>query len=184
MLEHENQAGTEGAPTRVTSDSRASVRKRLARQAYCARCCTRELEQSGRADRGTAALEVTVLGAVLLLPLCFAILAMASVQRTALAVAAAAREGGRIGLIDLARGGEPNRAHEVVQHVLSGYGLEPARASIEVDRFTDATGSLTGVRVEVSYPAELRLGTLGSVPLSTVVVSQSTFSGSRHISGY
>lgn len=132
---------------------------------------------SRRTEEGSTALETVVLGAVVLLPLAMAIAAMATVQRAAIGVAAAAREGARLGVSLEETGHGIDAADGATRAVLASYGLDPGRARVKVS----ITGG-TRKRVDVTVYYRAAIATLSGIqlPLPLEVTSSASFVTSPH----
>jgi Flp pilus assembly protein TadG len=107
---------------------------------------------TGRRDDGSAIVEVTFLGVLLLIPLAYALLAAFEVQRAAYALTAATRDAGRAYVQADTQAQARDRGESAARLVVEGHGL-------------------AGNRVDVSFECE-RAGCLA--PGSTVTVVAST----------
>ena len=126
-----------------------------------------------RDERGSASLEFLTVGMLLLVPIVYLVLALASVQGGALAVEGAARQAARIAV----QSGDLSRAEGAVDRAvrvtLADYGIDAGAASVVIDCESAACGA-PGTRVRVSVEARvqlplvpdvLELGLVGSVPV-------------------
>jgi len=78
-------------------------------------------------ERGAAVVEFVVVFLALLVPLVYAIVVMAEVQRALLATSSAAREVGRVYVTAGDRADATVRVERAYAEVLGGYGLRPGR---------------------------------------------------------
>ncbi|MCP2030467.1 Flp pilus assembly protein TadG [Okibacterium sp. HSC-33S16] len=129
-----------------------------------------------RDDSGTAALEFITVGLILLVPLVYLVLALASLQAGALAVEGAARQAARVFVQAPNADEAAARASRAIEFGLADYGLDAASASTTV-RCTgaancpsrNATVTVT-VRVNVPLPLVpdvLDFSTAASVPIES-----------------
>jgi Flp pilus assembly protein TadG len=89
-------------------------------------------QESGDRDRGTALVEFTFLGVLVMVPLVYLVVAVASVQRSSAAVGEAARAAGRaMAQADTVQQGR-DRAQAAVRIVFEDQGLPPATVSIRI----------------------------------------------------
>jgi hypothetical protein len=80
-----------------------------------------------RGERGAAVVEFVVVFLALLVPLVYAIVVMADVQRAMLATSSAAREVGRVYVTSPDRADAAGRVERAYAEVLGGFGLRPGR---------------------------------------------------------
>jgi hypothetical protein len=126
-------------------------------------------------DQGAAVVELLVVFLTLLVPLVYAMVVMADVQRALLATSSAAREAGRVYVTGPDRTAAERRAEVAYREVLATYGIHAgdpgAGMRLRVGCPPEATPGCAGgfgpgaeVRVEVTYRvAVARLPFLGAV---------------------
>lgn len=127
----------------------------------------------GDGERGSASLEFLTVGMLLLVPLVYLVLALASIQGGALAVEGAARQAARVAVQAGDRASAEAAVERAVQVTLADYGVDADGASVTVDCQSadcDAPGSRIRVSVQASValplvPEVLSLDRVGSVPL-------------------
>ena len=124
-------------------------------------------------ERGSASLEFLTVGMLLLVPIVYLVLALASVQGGALAVEGAARQAARIAV----QSGDLSLAESAVDRAvrvtLADYGVDADAASVVIEcgsAACDAPGTRVRVSVEARVPLPLvpdvlELGLVGSVPI-------------------
>ncbi|HEY3241256.1 MAG TPA: hypothetical protein VGL92_16955 [Acidimicrobiia bacterium] len=100
------------------------------------------------AERGAAVVEVLVVFLTLLVPLVYAILVMADVQRALLATSTAAREAGRVYVTGSGRLDAERRAGVASREVLATYGIR-------------ADDPRAGIRLRAGCPPEVASGCAG-----------------------
>ena len=134
------------------------------------------------ADDGSASLEFVSAGVLLLVPLVYLVLAMASVQGGALAVEGAARQAARVYVQAPSEAEARARAESAVRFALADYGLAVEEATTRIRCSPDPGRCLTRrgivtVSVEVRVPLPLvpsglsaSMGT--SVPLQAASAQQ------------
>jgi hypothetical protein len=139
------------------------------------------------AERGSASLEFLTVGVLLLVPLVYLVLALASIQGGALGVEGAARQAARVAVT--APDGEAADAavERAVAIALADYGIDAGAASVVLS-CDPADCSEPGTRVSVSVtalvtlplvPDVLSLSAIGSVPIeSTATQTVSRFARS------
>ena len=113
-----------------------------------------------RTERGTALVEVTWLSILLLVPLLYVVLAVFEVQRSAFAVNAAARAGGRAYTLAPSQAEADGRARAAATLAMQDQGLSLSDAEIAVDCDPDPRDCLSPgsvVHVRLSYPVALPL---------------------------
>jgi Flp pilus assembly protein TadG len=113
-----------------------------------------------REETGTALVEVTWLGLLLLVPLVYLMLAVFEVQRSAFAVSAAARAAGRAYAIAPTQADGADRARAAAAVALADQGLDLARGTLSLDCRPDPGDCLSPgsvIRVDVGYPVSLPL---------------------------
>lgn len=130
-----------------------------------------------RTDDGSTALETVLLGTVVLLPLAIAIAAMGTVQRAAMGVAAAAREGARLGVSLEETGHRLDTVDGATRAVLASYGLDPGRARVKVS--INGAGRKR-IDVTVYYRAAIPAQSGIHLPLPIEVTSSASFVASPH----
>jgi Flp pilus assembly protein TadG len=117
-----------------------------------------------RDDRGTALIEFTWLGILLLVPLVYILISVFDVQRGAFGVTAAARAAGRA--YSLAETDTQGRAdaEEVARLALADQGLEDAALDITVRCSPDPGNCLTaGSTITITVRTQVKLSLLPSV---------------------
>lgn len=120
----------------------------------------RRLMQQLRADDGSASLEFITTGVLLLVPLVYLVVAVASIQGAALAVEGAARQAARVYVQAPSAAGADDRMARAVEFALADYGLRSADAHVTVscspqpETCLTRNGSVT-VTVRVSAPLPL-----------------------------
>jgi hypothetical protein len=137
-------------------------------------------------ERGSASLEFLTVGMLLLVPIVYLVLALASVQGGALAVEGAARQAARIAV----QAGDLSSAEAAVDRAvrvtLADYGVDADAASVVIDcdrARCDAPGTRVRVSVEAQVqlplvPDVLELGLVGSVPVeASATQTVSRFAG-------
>jgi hypothetical protein len=133
-------------------------------------------------ERGAAVVELLVVFLTLLVPLVYAMLVMADVQRALLATSSAAREAGRVYVTGSSQADAERRANAASTEVLATYGVRagdpraafrllaecPAEAPAEC---VGGFGPGAEVRVTVSYRVPVaRLPFLGAVAAPNLTV--------------
>jgi hypothetical protein len=133
-------------------------------------------------ERGAAVVEVLVVVLTLLVPLVYAMLVMADVQRALLATSSAAREAGRVYVTGSGRLDAERRAGLASREVLATYGIRPGdpRAGMRLRAGCPpgvASGCVGGfgpgaeVRVVVTYRVPVvRLPFLGAVAAPNLMI--------------
>jgi Flp pilus assembly protein TadG len=126
-------------------------------------------------DDGSASLEFITAGVLLLVPLVYLVLAVASIQGAALAVEGAARQAARVYVQSPSADEARDRAARAVEFALADYGLSGAQADVRVTCAPDPTVCLTrDGRVSVSVqlaaplplvPDVLDMRSVASVPM-------------------
>ena len=141
-------------------------------------------------DEGSASLEFITAGMLLLLPLVYLVLTMASIQAGAFAVEGAARQAARV-YVQSASTGEANAAAgRAIEFALADYGLDASDVTVGVSCSPNPARCLTRrgfVTVTVTtrvalplVPPILNLDVPFSVPLTATATQQvSRFWGSR-----
>ena len=132
-------------------------------------------DRSAVVERGAAVVELLVVFLTLLVPLVYAMVVMADVQRALLATSSAAREAGRVYVTGPDRLAAERRAQVASREVLASYGIRPGdpRAAMRLRAGCPAPagpgcaggfGPGAEVRVEVTYWVPVaRLPFLGAV---------------------
>ena len=113
-----------------------------------------------RAQTGTALVEFTWLAILLMVPLLYIVIAVFDVQRSAFAVSAAARAGGRAFVLAPSEATAPSRAAAAARVALADQDLDLDRGSIAFTCDPDPANCLapgSTVQVSVSYPVPLPL---------------------------
>lgn len=137
-----------------------------------------------RVDDGSASLEFITVGLVLLLPLVYLVLAMASIQGAALAVEAAARQAVRVYVVSSSEAVAAQRAERAIAFALADAGIEhtPTVAVECRPRPGDCLTRLgvVTITVGVSVPLPLVPNVLDlDVPLSVPMEASATQQVSR-----
>ncbi|QAY73658.1 TadE family protein [Agromyces protaetiae] len=108
-------------------------------------------------DRGSASLEFLTVGVLLLVPVVYLVLALASVQSAALGVEGAARHAARVASL----AGDERSAEIVVERsvrvALADYGIDADAASVRLDCGRANDCSAPGARVRVDVDARVVL---------------------------
>ncbi len=136
----------------------------------------------GDDDGGSASLEFVTAGMILLVPLVYLVLTMASIQAGALAVEGAARQAVRVFVQAGSTGQAEAEAERAIEFALSDYGLDASRASVAIscsprpDNCLTRLGHVT-VSVEVSVtlplvPPSLTLNIPLNIPLRATATEQ------------
>jgi Flp pilus assembly protein TadG len=135
-----------------------------------------------RADDGSAALEFITAGMLLLVPLVYLALAVASIQGAALAVEGAARQAARVYVQAPSAEEARDRASRAVEFALADYGLNAADADVTVNCVPDPgvclvrNGAVTvTVRVGAALPlvpSVLDLQRVASVPMQATATQK------------
>lgn len=137
-----------------------------------------------RDDAGSASLEFITVGLILLLPLVYLVLAMATVQGAALAVEAAARQAVRVFVIAPSQSAATDRAQRAIQFALADAGIEHP-PTVRVTCSPSPSNCLTRlgvvtIEVGVSVPLPLVPSVLDlDVPLSVPLQASATQQVSR-----
>ena len=141
-------------------------------------------------DQGSASLEFITAGMLLLLPLVYLVLTMASIQAGAFAVEGAARQAARV-YVQSASIGEANAAaSRAIEFALADYGLDADSVSVTVTCSPNPASCLTRrgfVTIHVSttislplVPPILELDVPLSIPVESTATQQvSRFWGAR-----
>lgn len=134
------------------------------------------------ADDGSASVEFVSAGVLLLVPLVYLVLAMASVQGGALAVEGAARQAARVYVQAPSETDARSRAESAVRFALADYGLDAEEATVRIRCSPDPGRCLTrrgivtvsvGVRVPLPLvPSGLSASTGTGVPLQAASTQQ------------
>ena len=135
-----------------------------------------------RREEGAAVVELVVVALTLLVPLVYAMVVMADVQRALLATSAAAREAGRVYVTGADRVAAERRAGAAYREVLVSYGMRAGdpRASLRLRAGCPAEGASgcaggfgpgAEVEVVVTYRVPVaRLPFLGPVAGPSIVI--------------
>lgn len=147
---------------------------------------SRRWSERAACERGSASLEFLTVGMILLVPLVYLVLAVASIQAAALGVEGAARQAARVAVLR-ADDAEPAPAgvERTVRVVLADYGVDANAASVDVDCSAgcDVPGTRITVRVRAAValplvPQALASSSIGTVRLeSTATHTVSRFAG-------
>jgi hypothetical protein len=113
-------------------------------------------------ERGAAVVELLVVFLTLLVPLVYAMVVMADVQRALLATSSAAREAGRVYVTGPDRLAAERRAALAYREVLASYGLR-------------AGGSGAGMRLRARCPPEAASGCAGGFGPGAEVLVEVTY---------
>ena len=134
---------------------------------------------------GSASLEFLTVGMILLVPLVYLVLAVASIQAAALGVEGAARQAARVAVLQ-ADGASAASVERTVRVVLADYGVDAGTASVSVDCSgpCDEPGTRITVRVGAAValplvPQALAASSIGTVRLDGIAThTVSRFAGS------
>ena len=144
-----------------------------------------ESEREAPVDEGSASLEFITAGMLLLVPLVYLVLTMASLQAGAFAIEGAARQAARI-YVQSATVGQANAAAaRAIEFALADYGLDGREVSVSVSCRPKPSACLTRrgfvtIRVSTTVPLPLVPPILDlNVPLSIRVDSAATQQVSR-----
>lgn len=136
-------------------------------------------------DDGSAALEFITAGMLLLLPLVYLVLTMASIQAGAFAVEGAARQAVRVYVQSASMGAGDAAAGRAIEFALADYGLDADEVSVSVSCRPKPANCLTrrgfvtiSVSTTITLPLVPPILDL-SVPLSIPVQSTATQQVSR-----
>lgn len=134
------------------------------------------------ADDGSVSLEFITVGVLLLVPLVYLVLAVASIQGGALAVEGAARQAARVYVQAPSAAEGESRAARAVEFALADYGMRAQDATIGIRCSPNPAACLTrrgivtvtvGVRAPLPLvPDVLDLHTAASVPLTASAAQQ------------
>lgn len=161
---------------RSSSWSSSRARRAVAR---VVRLCSR-----AREDSGSASLEFITVGLILLLPLVYLVLAMATIQGAAFAVEAAARQAVRVFVTAPSQATAAERAQRAIQFALADAGIERT-PTVSVSCNPNPSNCLTRlgvvtIVVGVSVPLPLVPSMLDlDVPLSVPMQASATQQVSR-----
>ena len=134
---------------------------------------------------GSASLEFLTVGMILLVPLVYLVLAVASIQAAALGVEGAARQAARVAVLQ-ADGASAASVERTVGVVLADYGVDAGTTSVSVDCSgpCDEAGTRITVRVGAVValplvPQALAASSIGTVRLDGIAThTVSRFAGS------
>jgi hypothetical protein len=122
-----------------------------------------------RRDDGSASLEFVAAGLILLLPIVYLVLALASIQAGAFAAEAAARQGARLFVQAQTLEAAQEIADRAIQVALADYGVAEEDASVSITCVPAAClepGAIVTVAVTVAVPLPLVPAVLqGDFPL-------------------
>lgn len=132
-----------------------------------------ELSLSG--ERGSASLEFLTVGMILLVPLVYLVLAVASIQAAALGVEGAARQAARVAVLRADGAGQPYDIERTVRVVLADYGVDAGAAAVDVtcSAACDDPGSRITVSVRAAVALPLVPQVLASSSIGTVQLESS-----------
>lgn len=132
-----------------------------------------ELSLAG--ERGSASLEFLTVGMILLVPLVYLVLAVASIQAATLGVEGAARQAARVAVLQADGAGPPAAVERTVRVVLADYGVDAGAASVDVACSTacDDPGSRITVSVRAAVALPLVPQVLASSSIGTVRLESS-----------
>ncbi len=124
-------------------------------------------------ERGSASLEFLTVGMILLIPLVYLVLTVASIQAAALGVEGAARQAARVAV--LSADGADASVERTIGVVLADYGVDAGATSVGVtcSARCDEPGSRVTVHVRVSVPLPLVPQALASSSIGTVQLESS-----------
>lgn len=100
-----------------------------------------------RSERGAAAVEFALV-AGLVVTLFFALLEFGLLLDEQLAIAAAARSGARLAAVE---GGDTARVRDAIAEELSGFGVDPAAATVSIHPTRAIYGTPVAVEVDADY---------------------------------
>lgn len=136
-------------------------------------------------DDGSASLEFITIGFVLLVPLVYLVLTMASIQSGAFAAEGAARQAARVFVLSATAEGARDAAIRAVEFALADNGVDPDSVDISVtcsplpDQCLTRQGFVT-VNVDISVPLPLVPPVIvGDFPLAVPLHAASTQQVSR-----
>lgn len=132
-----------------------------------------------RGDNGTALVEFTWLGLILLMPVVYVLLAVFDAQRASYAVAAASRSAGRAFVLAPDQATAQQRAVEAARVALADQGVELDPAAVAVTCTPSpqrclSPGSVVTVTVTVQQPLPLAPDVLGGSAPTVRVASTSS----------
>ncbi|MGR2751389.1 hypothetical protein [Agromyces arachidis] len=132
---------------------------------------------------GSASLEFLTVGLVLLVPLVYLVVAMASIQAAALGVEGAARQAARVAVLE-AEGAPAASVERTVRVVLADYGVDADTTSVVVDcsgpcdepgtRITVRVGAVIALPLVPQALATSSIGTVRLDGIATHTVSRFT----------
>jgi hypothetical protein len=138
-------------------------------------------------DEGSASLEFVAAGLILLLPVVYLVLALASIQAGAFAAEAAARQAARLFVQQQTLEEAQAVADRAIQFALADYGVDEGDASVEITCVPVAClepGAIVTVVVAVSVPLPLVPAVLqGDFPLQVTLEGAAAQRVSRFGSG-
>jgi hypothetical protein len=126
-------------------------------------------------ERGSASLEFLTVGMILLVPLVYLVLAVASVQAAALGVEGAARQAARVAVLRADGAGPADGVDRAVRVVLADYGVDAGATSVDVacSAACDEPGSRITVSVRAAVALPLVPQVLASSSIGTVRLESS-----------
>ena len=132
-------------------------------------------ELSVAGERGSASLEFLTVGMILLVPLVYLVLAVASIQAAALGVEGAARQAARVAVLRADGAGQSHDIERTVRVVLADYGVDAGAAAVDVvcSAACDDPGSRITVSVRAAVALPLVPQGLASSSIGTVQLESS-----------
>jgi hypothetical protein len=126
-------------------------------------------------EQGSASLEFLTVGMILLVPLVYLVLAVASIQAAALGVEGAARQAARVAVLRGDGTVSGSGVEQTVAVVLGDYGVDAGAASVDVSCTSrcDEPGSRVTVHVLVAVALPLVPQALASSSIGTVQLESS-----------
>jgi Flp pilus assembly protein TadG len=126
-------------------------------------------------ERGSASLEFLTVGMILLVPLVYLVLAVASIQAAALGVEGAARQAARVAVLRADAAGSDDGVERTVRVVLADYGVDAGASSVDVacSAACDEPGSRITVSVRAAVALPLVPHALASSSIGTVQLESS-----------
>jgi uncharacterized protein (UPF0333 family) len=132
-------------------------------------------EQALAGERGSASLEFLTVGMILLVPLVYHVLAVASIQAAALGVEGAARQAARVAVLRADAAGSGDGVERTVRVVLADYGVDAGASSVDIacSAACDEPGSRITVKVRAAVALPLVPQVLASSSIGTVQLESS-----------
>jgi hypothetical protein len=136
-------------------------------------------------ERGAAVVEFVVVFLALLVPLAYAIVVMADVQRAVLATSSAAREVGRVYVTSPDRAGVAGRVERAYAEVLGSFGLRPGQGRDRLVVEASCAGAPAGCVAGFGPGAEVRVVVtwrvaVGRLPFLGVLAGPGVTVGATH----